>query len=186
MEDNKMQEDFNDYVQRKRDLSEDIVFKRSIAFLLYLLIPMCFGLFLFIFGIVKGDVSFVFGIFFIAISTVGLVFYLKMPKIMARTNGETITFYRRKQQPLTVKADEIDYVEHYTMRNGFIGAVNFSLKDGTRLRYLFVGNVSDTSRRFDAWKNYQYQKQIEQLRSQTLDGGYDYTDVPDGEDNKNI
>lgn len=186
MEDNNIQQDFNEYVQKKQDLREEIVFKRSVLFLLYILIFMCFGLFLFIFGIVKGDVSFVFGIFFIGLFIVGLVFYLKTPKIIARTNGETITFYRRKQQPLTVKAEDIDYAAHYTMRNGFIGSVDFSLKDGTRLRYLFVGNVSETSRRFDAWKNYQYQKQIEQLRNRTLDGGYDYTDVPDGEDNKNI
>lgn len=185
MEDNNIQDNFNDYVQRKKDLLEEVVFRRSVIYLMYLMIPMAFGLFLLILGIVNSDMSVIFGIILMAASIFGLGFYLKTPKIIARTNGDTITFYRRKQQPLTVKAEDIENFAQYSSR-GMDGTVDFILKDSTRLRYMFVGDISNTTRRFDAWRTYQFQKQIDELKNKTLDGGYDYNDVPDGEDNKNI
>lgn len=172
MEDNNLQENFEAYVNNEVGYSNEIFFKRSKFYLIYIFTFLIFGLVFFILGIVKGEFGIIFfSMIFLIASIAGLVIYLRIPHIMVHVKGDTVTFYRRKHEPITVRANDIKKFSQYTYRG--IGSADFHLTDGTILRYRLIGDLVNCGKEFDAWKSYNLNKQIEQLKAQLPESGCD-------------
>lgn len=169
MEDNNLQEKFEADFNEKGGYSSEILFKRSVYYLLYILVFLISGLIFFILGVVKDNFGIIFfSMIILGISIAGLVLYLRIPNVMVHVKGDTVTFYRRKQEPITVKANDVTNFSQYMYRG--IGSADFYLKDGTLLRYRLVGNLHNCGKEFDAWRAYNLNKQIDELKTQQLDG----------------
>lgn len=176
MEDNNLQENIEAGIDNEVGLNNEIFFKRSIFYLIYILIFLIAGLIFFILGIVKDNFGIIFfSMIFLVASIACLVCYLRIPHIMVHVKGETVTFYRRKQDPVTVRANDVKNFSQYMHRG--IGSAEFYLKDGTVLRYRLVGNLYNCGKAFDAWRTYNLNKQIEQLKTQLPESGCDIKNI---------
>lgn len=80
----------------------------------------------------------------IAADIFGAIFYKKTPKIIAKAEGEELIFYRYKEEPLRVKAQDIVAATSIVdRRNLFYGSVAVELANGEKLYYHSILNADD-------------------------------------------
>lgn len=163
------------------DNGENIVFKRSIFPLIYIISFFTMGIIMLIF---MQSLFFV-GILMIIPGIVMLVFYLKIPRIVARIDGDEIIFYRKKLKPVRAKAEDIAQFTQYHGNKG--GAtIRIELKDGTILKYYWVSDINSMNK-FNRWKTEQMNKKMEELKQQLDDNKSQSEDYLNYDDNsKNL
>lgn len=110
----------------------------------------------------------------IAADIFGAIFYKKTPKITAKVEGEELIFYRYKEEPLRVKAQDIVAATSIVdRRNLFYGSVAVELANGEKLYYHSILNADGLAVNIERWKHQQLVKQLNKAQKSSLDKAED-------------
>lgn len=130
------------------------------------------------------------GIIVMTLIVIGVVLgakaYNKTPKIIAEIDGEELIFYRVKNAPLRVKAQDIvSSTSIVDGQNIFYGSVMVELTNGERLYYHSILNAYRLARDIETWKHAQLVNKINEIKRSEAIVEEDKLDIQEGEDKKN-
>lgn len=111
------------------------------------------------------DNMWIFAILIFAFMTASIVaifiFHSRTPKIIAETDGDELVFYRYKQSPLRVKAQDIIRATSHGRLSVFFGSVIVELENSEEnLYYHTVQCAFEVAKEIEEWKHKQISKQL--------------------------
>ena len=117
---------------------------------------------------------------------VNLLMMSSTPKIAVRDGGDYLICYTSGKKEYKLTAEDIESLSNRNFRWYTSGTLKIRTKDKGEFCYYYISKVDETRQKIEAWKTEKLQAKIAENKLQKPDGGYDYSNVPDGEDNKNI